>query len=235
MTFPRTSGSALELLDLPGLDAEELRNSLRDVGRLNRWFGGTQAVIDEIERIVTKRSLHGAITVLDVGSGGADIPRALVRWGERRGLRVQVVACDWHPQIPAIAAGFSRSNGSISFLRADALALPLPDGGFDFVTCSLMLHHLGEEEVVSLLRKQRALPRHGLIVCDLERSRLGVAGVWLAARVVCRSRLTRHDASLSVRRAYTLTELQDLARRAGCADMRWCRSRFFRIVGVLEK
>jgi SAM-dependent methyltransferase len=235
MTLQRTAGDALELLDQPAIDISELRTSLRDIERLNSWFGGTAAIVNEVQRLVREHGISRGITVLDIGTGGADIPRALVRWGRRCGLPVRIVACDLHPQVAAIAAGSSADHGTVAVLRADALALPVLPGRFDFVTCSLMLHHLAEDDVVSLLAKLRDLPRHALIVCDLERSRRAFAGVWLATRAMCRSRLTRHDGPLSVLRAYTLDELNALSVRARCAELRWFRRACFRAVGVLEK
>ncbi|RPI10054.1 MAG: methyltransferase domain-containing protein [Acidobacteriales bacterium] len=231
----RTRGDALELLDQPNLDFRELCTSLRDVGRLNRWFGGAQAIVSEVARIVKQRGLTGTITVLDIGTGGADIPRRLIRWGARHGLSVRVVACDRHEQIVTAAAAFSAGSEAISILRADALALPLLPGHFDFVTCSLMLHHLADDDAVTLLERLRDAPRHALIVCDLVRSRRARAGVWLAAHLVCRSRVTRHDGPLSVLRSFTVDELRALSHRAGCAEMLWFRRRNFRVVGVLEK
>ena len=235
MTLERKTGEALELMDQPVIDFSELRISLRDIERLNSWFGGTAAIVNEVQRLVRERGLARGITVLDIGTGGADIPRALARWGRRRGFPVRIVACDLHPQVAAIAAGSSPDHDAIALLQADALALPVLPGYFDFVTCSLMLHHLAEKDVVSLLAKLRELPRHALIVCDLERSRRAFAGVWLATRTMCRSRLTRHDGPLSVLRAYTLDELRALSVRAGCPEMRWFRRACFRAVGVLEK
>lgn len=235
MTLPRTAGVGLELLDQPAIDFSELRTSLRDIERLNRWFGGTGAIVNVIQRLVRERGLTRGATVLDIGTGGADIPRALACWGRRHGLPIRIVACDLHPQVAAIAARSSPDRGAIALLRADALALPVLPGRFDFVTCSLLLHHLAEKDVVSLLARLGDLPRHALIVCDLERSRRGFAGVWLATHTMCRSRLTRHDGPLSVLRAYTLDELRALSVRAGCGEMRWFRRACFRAVGVLEK
>ena len=234
--IPRLTGdAALEFMDRPRLDAGELRDCLRDIGRLNRWFGGAAAVLSEVQRIVRARALNGRITVLDIGTGGGDIPRALLGWSARRGLAVEVVACDIHDQIIAAAAASSRDLGRMSFVRTEALALPFVAGHFDFVLSSLTLHHLPEREVVPFLRGLRELPRQALIVCDLERARLGYAGVWLATHAISRNRFTRHDGPVSVLRAYTLDELAELSREAGCGDMRWRRRRFFRVVGVLER
>ncbi len=225
---------ALEHLDREGLDLHELRVTLRDVERLNRWFGGTNCVIREVERISRERRIGSAIRVLDVGSGGADIPRALVRWGVENGLHSRVVACDRHEQIATVAAASCDSNRALCVIRADGSAPPFAPRTFDFVTCSLMIHHLAEKEILKLLQALRPLPKHALILCDLERSRRAYAGVWLATRVISRSKLTKHDGPVSVRRAYTMEEISELSRRAGCEDIRWSRHAFFRLVGVLE-
>ena len=230
----RAEEDALEFLDRPNLDPSELRVSLRDVERLNRWFGGADCVLQEVARVSRTRGLAGDIRVLDVGSGGADIPRALMRWGKRNDLRIHSVACDLHEQVGGVAADFCGGDSSISILRADARMPPFAPRSFDFVTCSLMIHHLAEDDVVWLLEAVRPLARHALILCDLERSGRAYAGAWLATRLFCRGRFTRHDGPMSVRRAYTIPELTALARRAGCGDMRWSRRAFFRLVGVLE-
>jgi 2-polyprenyl-3-methyl-5-hydroxy-6-metoxy-1,4-benzoquinol methylase len=234
MTRLRLDGDKLEFLDQPNLDPRELRTCFADVERLNRWFGGTRAVVAEVRRIASQRGLKGRISVLDVGAGGADIPRALVRWGRRHGADLRIVACDRHEQITGVAAAFCSGAASISILRTDALALPFRPGDFDFVTCSLMLHHLKEEDVVALLEKLRGLPRRALIVSDLERSGWAYIGTWLGTHLLCRSPFTRHDGPASVRRAYTLDELCAFSRRAGCGNMRWSRRWSFRVVGVLE-
>lgn len=223
-----------EILDQPGLDAGELRRSLLDVARLNRWFGGTRAVADLILRLAAARSLFGTISVLDVGCGGGDILRAFTRRGARSGLRVNAVGCDRNAQVLAVAAGLSDSRDGIRLVNADGVRPPFRAGSFDFVTCSLLLHHLNPDEAAALLSSLRTVARHALIVNDLERSWAAWAGVWLATRVVCRSPWTRHDGPLSVRRAYTLEELRALGERAGCARMRWWRGPLFRISGVLE-
>jgi len=235
MIFARLTGSALEHLDQANLDSRELRICLNDVERLNRWFGGASAVLAEVGRIVRQRGLKGSIQVLDIGTGGADIPRAMVRWGTRQRLSFRIVACDRHAAIIGVAAAACSGAASISILRTDALALPFQPGHFDFVTCSLMMHHLPEEHAIRLLEGLRELPRRALIVSDLRRSRLAYAGVWLGTHLVCRSPFTRHDGPVSVRRAYTLDELRALSRRAGCVNMSWRRRPFFRAVGVLEK
>ncbi len=230
----RLDGTALEFLDRSLLNDQELRIYLADVERLNRWFGGTRAVLEAVQDVTRRRGLREDISLLDIGTGGADIPRALVRWGKRQGLAMHIAACDSDTQIAGIAASLCGGDRSIAVLGANALQLPFRAGHFDFVTCSLMVHHLAEQDVVSLLERLRGLPRCALIVSDLERSCLAYLGTWLATHLICRSRFTPRDGPVSVRRAFTLDELRSMSGRAGCGNMLWFRRPFFRAVGVLE-
>ena len=57
----------------------------------------------------------------------------------------------------------------------------------------------------------------------------------LAATLWHRNPATRHDAPVSVRRAFTTAELLDIARDAGCRDARVFRHFFYRLVLVVRK
>jgi len=98
---------------------------------------------------------------------------------------------------------------------ADGLGLPYPDGSFDIAHTSLVVHHLGPGDAVVLLREMLRVARSGIVVNDLDRSWPTWLGAWLLAHTVARSRYTRHDGPLSVRRAYTRDEMTDLIREAG--------------------
>jgi 2-polyprenyl-3-methyl-5-hydroxy-6-metoxy-1,4-benzoquinol methylase len=83
--------------------------------------------------------------------------------------------------------------------------------GFDIVTCNLFIHHLDQHSIAKLLHAMRAAADHAVLVCDLERSRINLAAVWLAAHAVTRSPVVHEDAVLSVRAALTRTEFRELA------------------------
>ena len=74
-----------------------------------------------------------------------------------------------------------------------------------------------------VLRRCRELARAGVMVADLERGWLAAVGVWLMTAVLYREPMTKHDARVSVRRAFSYGELSALTRRAGWPDFRQCR------------
>ena len=69
---------AVELLDGPLDDPAVLAGNLRDLRRINRWLGGTSLSAAAIEAVAAHRA---ELTLLDVGTGGGDIPRALLALG----------------------------------------------------------------------------------------------------------------------------------------------------------
>jgi hypothetical protein len=103
----------------------------------------------------------------------------------------------------------------IVLVQGDALDLPVRHGAVDVVISALTLHHLEPAAAARCLRAMDEAARAGLVVNDLARSRTGWALIWLATRLLARSRLSRHDGPLSVLRAYSTEELRALGARAG--------------------
>jgi 2-polyprenyl-3-methyl-5-hydroxy-6-metoxy-1,4-benzoquinol methylase len=228
--FPREA-SRSELMDRPDASAAEMADTLTDIGRLN-LIGATQTIRRHVAPFFARIPAGKALSLLDVGTGGADIPLALARWARRRGHRVRIAALDVHPAVLRHAARAAAGTPEVQVIAGDAFEAPIRPGSIDVVLCSLVLHHLSEEAVVVLLRRMAELARLGFVVSDFRRGRLAWAAVWLATRAVSRNRMTRHDGPLSVRRAYTPTELARLAARAQLPDIAWHRELAFRQVGV---
>lgn len=212
---PMTVG---ELMDDPTATEESLRPNLADLGRINRLTGSVQLVSAFLDRLLPlwrrARTLGAPLALLDVATGGADIPRAAARWAARRGVPVRIVAVDRHPMTARIAAIDSATFPEIEIVRADARALPFRDGAFDACLCSIALHHLEPGERPGLLRRLDRLGRLGFFVVDLVRSPAALAGVWLLTRCF-RSPFIRADGPRSVRRAYSREEYRALVAAAG--------------------
>jgi SAM-dependent methyltransferase len=213
--------TARELMDEPVDDPGELAANLRDIAFANAHFGGITPVV---------RALHqaGARSILDVGCGAGDVALAMVRDAEQRGVIVRVTCLDASPQMLEIARDATGRHHALEFVCADGAALPYPDRAFDAVTCTLALHHFEPGPATALLRELRRVAKKTPIVCDLRRSPLAFVAAWLWSRT-SRNRLTRHDAPLSVLRAYTPDEALLLARLAGWRSPALRVERFFRM------
>jgi len=230
--LPRLQG-VVELLDHPGNSDEEVRGNLQDIERLNRFFGGARTVLFHLSRMITERS-QTRLTILDIATGGADIPRTICRWARQRKLTVTVEAVDRSHQVLAAAAEWSAGYPEIRLRRAETPLLPYPDHSFDYVLCSLFFHHLTEAQGIRLLWEMRRVARHGLIVNDLMRSRRARLLTRIATRLLSANRLTRHDGPMSVLRGFRPEELLHMATEAGLSDVRVSLHPWFRIALVKE-
>jgi ubiquinone/menaquinone biosynthesis C-methylase UbiE len=207
-----------ELLDGPLADPAAIEANLRDLTFINRMTGGASLSIRAVRELLPRGG-----SVLDVGTGAADIPALLLADARRRGVPLQVTAIDSRQEVLNAALAIRPSLRSIPGLTlglADGLRLSWPDASFDVGHTSMVIHHLDPDDAVAFLAELRRVSRLGIVVNDLARGWLYWIGAWLLAHTLAASRYTRTDGPLSVRRAYTRREMDELIRRAGLDPIR---------------
>lgn len=192
------------------------RAELVDIHRLNSWFGGYAVTLHAIATLARSRT-NGTLIVADIGSGTGQFAKRIVQWAHRTHRKTLVLSVDRERESVTVRDGALAQNGHsrVEAIRADAAALPFRDGAIDILTTSLMLHHLDPDEATRALAEMRRSARIGTVVSDLLRSRLSVVLVWVATRFFATTPMARRDGPLSVRRAYSPDEVQELARSAG--------------------
>jgi ubiquinone/menaquinone biosynthesis C-methylase UbiE len=221
-----------ELMD-EAQDPRELAGDLRNLERINRFLGGRSLIRRQLAAVLRRVKPGSPCVLLDVATGGGDLPRDVAARFRGRGLAA-IVAVDRNPQMLEYARSHSNGVPEIRFVRADALCLPLASGSADVVLCSLALHHFTEPDAVALLRELARVARRALIINDLRRSPTAYVLIWLITRF-CRNRMTRYDGPLSVRRAFTMAEVRRLAQAAGLDGAHVVRQLFFRQALVWER
>lgn len=206
-----------EMLDLNAGSLDDVRANLREMWRINQWLGGLGALTTHLLPMLAGKSQS---SVLDLGTGGAEIPVFLTKWAAKQGIQLQVLGVDWSAR-NLIAAGENiAGNTAIQLLRADALNLPLAESSIDVVISSLFLHHFAPHEVITLLRKAFQASRRGIVMSDLVRGYLPLMAFKLITPIFARNWLTKHDGVVSIYRAYTPDELLRLAQAAGLTHAR---------------
>jgi len=202
----RNAGS--EILDNPTIDPSLRERSHRDVERSNVLFGGRRAVMlalrplfDELGR-KGGGGAHKAATLLDIGTGLADLPWRAREIARRRGLDLRTIGVDG-----AFTLLHSARHRVTHAVCGDALALPFADGSVDLVLCSQLLHHFDHDQAVTLIAELDRVARLRVVISDLRRSWLAAAGFSLAAVALRFHPITRHDGRISVLRGFTEGEL----------------------------
>lgn len=213
-------------MDDPAVEEGPHAHALAALNRVNQLLRFDQTLYAYVRRLSPWKS----VSVLDLGAGGG---------GFLGYLRRQHVASPDHTphgfaapaldrpyaEVPLLV-GLDRSsyalnrakrwNGSgIRWICGDATRIPLADESVDVVTCSLFLHHFDETGAANVLCEAARVARRGVVVGDLSRSRLAWAATWAGTRLLSRSRIFHVDGPRSVRAAFRVDELSEVARRAG--------------------
>jgi ubiquinone/menaquinone biosynthesis C-methylase UbiE len=188
-----------ELLDSDDGTPNEVAGSLRDLRMFNRWFGGVRTMSALLRQVASQRRLQ-ELSWLDVAGGAGDLATLAQHSLAESGTALRPVVLDRAP---------THLGNNHPAVCGDALALPFRDNSFDAVGSSLFVHHLESEEIARFAKEALRVARHAFLIHDLMRNPLHLALSYLGFPLY-RSRITRHDAPASVRRAYTVAEIREI-------------------------
>jgi SAM-dependent methyltransferase len=218
-----------EIMDRPGNEEKLLRADLRVLEDINRFLGGYRIPLHYLWKFLDPLQSAKALTILDLATGAADVPRAIATWARAQLVKVEITAVDGNPEILRIARENAADWPEIHVEQQDLLALPYPAASFDVVLCSLALHHFSEADAVAILRSINHIARGGWIINDLRRNRLAIGLSKLMAHTNITNPIARFDAPASCERAFTIAEWRAMATRAGMDHFTISRHRFFRM------
>ena len=200
-----------ELLDDPAASPALVCESLRNIARSNRWFGGAAAVQFGLREAFARHVMTpDPVTFLDVGTGLGDLPHMAVAWARERGITLVPLGLERH----SAAARLARESG-LPTLIGDGGALPIRDGGVDIVLLSQVAHHFAPEGIIHLVSECSRVARRAVILADLRRSELAAVGFRLAGRALRFDTDTVRDGVTSLRRGFSTESLGALLARAG--------------------
>lgn len=209
---------AREQMDDPACDPATLERTYARFDLVNAIVSAPRAVYREWVR--PRLRAGGTVRLLDVGTGGADLPRRLLRWAAADG-DLRVVAIDPDPRSIAYARSLPPVPG-LELRQATTRDLAREGERFDVVLSNHVLHHLSGVELGAILADSEALLRRGGVAVhgDIARSALAYAAFAAATApfepTLLRGTFIRADGLASIRRSHTAREL------AAAAPPGWC-------------
>lgn len=207
MTDFSRRAAELEMMDRPDSSVQLLGNTLKQFRWINR-------LLTPCHRLLRRHVLHRmradrarAWTMLDIGSGGCDLPIWLVERCRREGITLAITCIDHDARVVEFARPRLAAYPEITLLHGDALSLAeTAPGSWDFIFSNHFLHHLSTPEVSDCLRQVVRACREQLIMSDLVRSRLSYCVYTATATVLLRNSFAFDDGRLSIRRSLTKGE-----------------------------
>jgi trans-aconitate methyltransferase len=206
----RFNPAELELMDRPQPVSAELERDLENIRQLNRWFGSYALISIFLSRWIKPGA---RLRIVDLATGSGDIPRLIAEYGRKVGGELRIDALDRQSATLEIAKKLSVHYPEISFIETDVFSWQ-PSTTYDVVFCTLALHHFSDGDAVRLLQRCRQLSPKFVLVSDLRRGWLATIGVHLLTTTMFREPMTKHDARLSIARAFSFSEMNQLAQRA---------------------
>lgn len=193
-----------ELMDDPGCDPAGLWRTYAQFRVVNRLVAGWGGVY----RRFVRPALHPvrSTSLLDIGCGAGDVPRALARWAARDRLALTITGIDPDERAYAYAVAQPAVPG-VAFRRASSAELVAEGAGFDLVTSNHVLHHLDDAARQAMLADSARLARQRVVHSDIERSRPAYLGYAIASWPFGRRSFISVDGRRSIRRSYRAEEL----------------------------
>jgi 2-polyprenyl-3-methyl-5-hydroxy-6-metoxy-1,4-benzoquinol methylase len=201
-----------ELMDEP-CSREEMRNCLRDVARLNRWFLGYRPTLRWLETSLYAQASH-PVHIVDIGCGYGDLLRRVERWAAQSRIPVALTGCDLNPDTVAIAAQASPKTSRITWVAADVFDFQT-DKPIDIVVSSLFTHHLAEEQILRFLIWMETNARIGWFINDLSRASIPYQLLKAFSKVVSLHPFVQHDGPVSIARSFVADDWRRMCTAAG--------------------
>ena len=202
-----------EHLDNSVIATRDLYQTLIELDVINTYLGGYKASLQGLKDILkTKKPIR---TILDIGFGGGDSIKQLSKFADSRKLPLFFYGVDLKDDCINYAEENLTSLKNKKLICDDYRNIaPELLEKIDIIHCSLFLHHLSDQEIVSLFKFGRA-HQSILLANDLHRNWLAYYSIKFLTAVFSKSWLVKNDACLSVRRAFKKSELESLLQQAG--------------------
>lgn len=202
-----------EHLDNNDITTKDLYLNLAELDVINKQLGGYNASLKGLEDILKENRTVN--TILDIGFGGGDSIKQLSKFSLKKDIKLFFYGVD----LKSDCVKYAEENlylinnkklicSDYRNISADLLKQ------IDVIHCSLFLHHLTDEEIVSLFKFSKS-NQCIILANDLHRHWLAYYSIKLLTALFSKSWLVKNDAAISVKRGFKKNELISLLKEAG--------------------
>jgi hypothetical protein len=204
----------VEEMDRLDSSQDRLRRTLTQFQLVNRIFSRYRSVLTRSVLRDMAKDGSRSYRLADLGAGGCDIARWLIRRCRERGLRLAISAVEHDPRVARHARAANAGYPEIQVIEGNALDGELWKGA-DYIFANHLLHHLSNDKCIELIRQiDRSGPRQ-YVLSDLRRSAWAYHGFRLAAPPFFRNSFVVQDGLTSIRRGFSIPEVRAFVRAAG--------------------
>lgn len=204
----------------------DLEKNLKEFEHINQWLGSSATLKNGLNKIIRKEKLMHSKTTLriaDLGCGGGDLCRTILRWAKKNQCSVQVIGIDINPDIVQYASKNTKDYPSIHYQQIDVFSDAFKTEKFDIICLNNICHHWDEKSLIQILNILARQTKIAILINDLHRHYVAYCGIIALTRILNLSYLAKHDGPLSVLRAFRRQEFERLLTLSGFTefDIQW--------------
>jgi len=212
----------IEIMDDFEMSGDLLLESIEQIAKINQILGGNQITINGIKQL--SRNVDRPIRVLDIGCGGGHMCRKIVNWAKKTNTQIELVGIDANEAAIEYSQKLSRQQPSISFKNVNVFDPNFSFDEFDIAVITLTLHHFTDDQIQSLLHKLSSSIKLGIVINDLQRSKLAFKLYQLLCSLFRFNHMVRYDGSISIRSGFKREELEAFSKQLKLKSysIKWC-------------
>jgi len=203
----------VEEMERPDCCGDRLVRTLAQFATLNRMIARYRCLLSRHVLADLRREPGRPRHLADLGAGGCDIDRWLVRQARRIGATLRISAIEQDERVIRYAATANQGYPEIRLVQADLFDAGIWEGA-DYVFANHVFHHLPDAACVQLLRRLDGAGLRRYVISDLVRSPWSYHAFRLCVAPLYRDSFVGIDGLSSVRRGFTIPEVRDLLHRA---------------------
>ena len=215
--------TAPEIMDDFSMEGETLREALDKIADINSLLGGNSVTLDGVRKLIASQSAQTTISIVDIGCGNGDMLRHLAAFAQKNNLDFHLVGFDANAFTVGHAESLSGNYPNIRYECLDIFNESFKHKKYDIALCTLTLHHFDDQEIHAILETLYQNCTLGMVINDLQRSKVAYRLFKLLSRVWQLNAMSREDGLVSILRGFKKKELEQFSKTSNFKkySIRW--------------
>lgn len=228
--------TSMEMMDDLWSSGDDLNQALRELDAINYILGGNYVTLNGVMKLIDTGA-NSRLHIADLGCGSGDMLKRMRSLLEKRNVDAELTGFDANPNVISFAAAHTPSSCRINYESENILSEGFQNKKFDIVTATLFFHHFTDEQLIRFLKLLKGQVSKGIVINDIHRHWFSYYAIKWLTQFFSRSRMVKHDAPVSVLRAFTKKDILKILRKAGMFNYRikWCWAFRWQVVIRLDE
>ncbi|MEQ6118584.1 methyltransferase domain-containing protein [Reichenbachiella sp. MALMAid0571] len=213
MVSLKTRSSEEEIMDDFSQSGEVIKQTLKELDRINTLLGGNQVSTSGLKKLLSKEKSK-IFHIADLGCGGGDLMVEMSKWGKKNGYDLSFTGIDANTSIIDYARENTKSYRNINYKDLNIFSSEFKEMKFDVVHCSLFTHHFTDEQLSILIKQLLTQSKAGIVINDLHRHIISYYFTRWVISALSKSEMVRYDSIVSVARSFKRKELLSILEKA---------------------